>query len=97
LHRSPRPPVTSGKYAGSAATRDRCCGRNATIYVRLSAYLTDDADSPYAEAAVNHLLGHEYGNHVQDLVGISAFSGERYSRAEGAARLQENLSARVAG
>src|SRR5687767_8782412 len=75
----------------------RDCSVGTAICFQPGSYLADDVDSPQHEAAVVHLLAHEYGNHLQYLVGISSYFSNRYQRTKGTARLQEHRRPEISG
>ncbi|WP_112246152.1 neutral zinc metallopeptidase [Kribbella monticola] len=67
------------------------CPENHKIYLDWPEYVTKRRDEqPYAQTALMDVMAHEYGHHVQELVGIGAFADDRYERASGDAQLEES-------
>lgn len=66
------------------------CDGNTGIYLSWQDQVADD-DYPkiWAQTYLQFVMAHEFGHHVQQLVGISAYYDDRYDRARGAAQLEQ--------
>jgi predicted metalloprotease len=67
------------------------CPGDHKIYLDWTQFVTKRRDEqPYAQTALMDVVAHEYGHHVQELVGIGAFADDRYEQASGEAQLEES-------
>lgn len=88
-------------YAVNAGSETRCgiltkevggfyCSAGSGIYLDWHEFVEDDAyDRVWAGVYLQFTMAHEFGHHVQQLVGISEYYDERSERAKGPLRLQE--------
>jgi predicted metalloprotease len=66
------------------------CPANSGIYLDWDLLVEDeDYDHTAAQAYLEFTMAHEYGHHVQQLVGISTYFDDRWEHATGAARLEQ--------
>jgi predicted metalloprotease len=66
------------------------CDDGHGIYFDWAKYIAEDsAHQPGSAGAIRYTMAHEFGHHLQELVGISSVWADRYGRATGAAQLEE--------
>lgn len=104
--RAPKVVVHNGASSSPCGTPGRLsfyCGRNKTIYMYdaeivnpWNAYPGDEYSHGLTRLAATHTLAHEYGHHVQQLVGILRTIGPRYEgKLERRAELQASCLGNV--
>lgn len=104
--KAPKVVVHSGTSSSPCGTPGRLsfyCGRNKTIYMYdaeivnpWNAYPDDEYSHGLTRLAATHTLAHEYGHHVQQLVGILRAIGPRYrGKIERRAELQASCLGNV--
>lgn len=66
------------------------CDGNTGIYLGWRGHVAD-ADYPkvWAQTYLQFVMAHEFGHHVQQMVGISAYYDDRWDRTKGAAQLEQ--------
>jgi uncharacterized protein len=65
------------------------CDENSGIYLEWYQHLEAAGyDHVQAEVSIQFVMAHEFGHHVQELVGISAYYDDRWGEATGPARLE---------
>jgi hypothetical protein len=66
------------------------CPQNNDIYLDWRGFVVGgDVDQLWAESYVEFVVAHEFGHHVQQLVGISTYYDARWEAAKGAAQLEQ--------
>lgn len=104
--RAPKVEIHNGTSPSPCGTPGRLsfyCGRNKTIYMYdaeivnpWNAYPGDEYSHGLTRLAATHVLAHEYGHHVQQLVGILGTIGSRYEgKLERRAELQASCLGNV--
>ena len=93
---------TSSSPCGPPGPLSFYCGKNRTIYMYDAEIVTpwhaypDAYSQGLTRLAATHVLAHEYGHHVQQLVGVMHAIGSRYSgRTERRAELQASCLGNV--
>ncbi|TDW15478.1 neutral zinc metallopeptidase [Kribbella kalugense] len=88
-------------YAVNAGSKTRCgiltkelggfyCSEGSGIYLDWQQFVEDDAHGrEWAGVYLQFTIAHEFGHHVQQLVGISPYFDDRWAEATGAARLEQ--------
>jgi hypothetical protein len=67
------------------------CSTDHKIYLNWADYVSKRRDEqPYVQGALMDVMAHEYGHHVQELVGIGAFYDDRYEQETGDAQLEDS-------
>ncbi|WP_329005778.1 neutral zinc metallopeptidase [Kribbella sp. NBC_00709] len=88
-------------YAVNAGSKTRCgiltkevggfyCSAGSGIYLDWRQFVEEDAyDRVWAGVYLQFTMAHEFGHHVQELVGISSYFEDRWDRTTGAAQLEQ--------
>jgi len=67
------------------------CSMDHKIYLNWADYSSKRRDEqPYVQGALMDVMAHEYGHHVQELVGIGAFYDDRYDQETGDVQLEDS-------
>lgn len=66
------------------------CDDNTDIYLGWQNHVVDeDYGKVWAQTYLQFVMAHEFGHHVQQLVGISGYYDDRWDRTKGAAQLEQ--------